>query len=151
MRNDAILRPVAWENADGWHAEASLLAAPPDAIPPDLLAEARARGLSHVLVSPNSHDPCIAHYLASGTYDPAFAVRHTLHGVLARHADSVHPVPVPPPFVMDSALTDTLSRTNYYLALRVGPDTVFPNHLDWSAFALPAAPSPEFPVVVPNP
>lgn len=140
-----------WENADGWHAEASLLSAPPDAISSDLLAEAHARGLSHVLVAPNSHDPCIAHYLASGAYDPAFAVRHTLHGVLARHAGSVHPVPVPPPFVMDSDLTDTLSRTNYYLALRVGPDTVFPNHLDWSAFALPAAPSPESPVVVPNP
>ena len=140
-----------WENADGWHAEASLLAAPPGAIPPDLLAEARARGLSHVLVASNSHDPCIAHYLASGTYNPAFAVRHTLHGVLASHAASVNPGQVPPPFVLDATLTAALSKTNFYRAFRVGPDIVFPNHLSWSAFAFSPAPAPESPSVAPNP
>ena len=121
-----------WENADGWHTEASLLSSPADAIPPDLLDDVRARGLTHVLVNHEADFPELYLDVATGARDPVQANRETLDGRL----HSVPLLPAPSPFAPDPALTESLSRTNLYALPHKGPLSFAPAHLPWTAFDL---------------
>ena len=118
-----------WENAEGWHAEASLLAdtsASPD------LSSARARGLSRILVARSSDFPELYQFVATGSTDRSTAHRDTLLGRLT-HAPATPP---PRSFALDPALTESVSRTNLYALPFKGPNTFAPEHLDWAVYSL---------------
>lgn len=121
-----------WENADGWRTEASLLASHPDAIPPALLEDVRARGLTHVLVDHSSSFPELYLDVATGIRDPDRAYHDTLAGHLQLHPR----LALPAPFLPDSVLSESLARTNLYALPHKGPNAFAPKHLSWTAFSL---------------
>lgn len=120
-----------WENLAGWHAEASLMSSPADAIPPELLADARDRGLTHVLVNHGSNYPELYLHLATGANNPFFAYRKTLAGVLHFYPESN----LPAHFAPAPVFTEALSFTNLYALPHKGSHTFAPESLPWAAFS----------------